>query len=464
LKLDKIENIYLLGIGGIGMSALARYFKANGKVVSGYDKTPTPLTDSLKAEGINVHFEDNVALIDIKIKSSSLEKTLVIYTPAVPKDHSEYAYFLSNGFDIKKRSEVLGLITERMHTIAVAGTHGKTTTSTLIAHILKTAGIDCFAFLGGISKNYDTNLLLAENEQEATVVVEADEYDRSFLSLKPEKAVITSLDADHLDIYGNQQYMQDSYTLFASQIKKEGILIVKAGSEKILHPKVKYYTYSVNSPADYSVANIKVKNGEYVFDVISPIGNINSLQCGLPGLHNVENALAAVAIAQSMEISSSVIIDSLKTFKGVKRRFDYQIKTSDLVFIDDYAHHPEELKACINSVKQMYPDKKIIGVFQPHLYSRTRDFADGFAESLDLLDETILLDIYPARELPISGISSDMLLSKMKSAKKMICSKDELVNEIAGRNIEVLLTLGAGDIDMFVEPIKKELEKKKVKA
>lgn len=460
MKLSRVQNIYFLGIGGIGMSALARYFKSAGKNVSGYDKTPTDLTSDLIKEGINIHFEDNIDLIPSSIidHRSSVNNTLIIYTPAVPKDHSEYAFFKTKGYNIKKRAEVLGLITEQMHTIAVAGTHGKTTTSTLITHILKSANVDCFAFLGGIAKNYNTNLLLSEKEN-ATAVVEADEYDRSFLTLHPNKAVITSTDADHLDIYGDKKYMEESYSLFAKQIEKKGKLIIKAGVEKIVKPEVDFYTYSVKEKADYTAQNITIKNGEYIYDIHSPVENILQVKLGLPGLHNVENSLAATAIAQSEGISVENIKNALESFTGVKRRFDYQIKIEKLVFIDDYAHHPEELKACINSVKQMYPDKKITAVFQPHLYSRTRDFADGFAESLDLPDETILLDIYPARELPIEGVSSQMLLDKMKSKNKSLVSKDDLVKEIVKRKPEIILTLGAGDIDMLVQPLKEALLK-----
>jgi UDP-N-acetylmuramate--alanine ligase len=470
--MKNITHIYFIGIGGIGMSALARYFNATGKHVAGYDKTPTKLTDELIAEGINIHFEDNINLIEEAYKSQSQEhksKILVVYTPAVPKDHSEYVFFNSNGFNIKKRAEVLGLITESSRTIAVAGTHGKTTTSSLIAHILKTAGLDPTAFLGGITQNYNTNLLLSKDlaapspseraGERSLVVVEADEYDRSFLTLHPEIAVITSADADHLDIYGDKGQVEESFSLFGS-LAKEKLIIKKSITEKIRcgkHP----LTYSIeDTQADYYGFDIKIENGFYHYQIHTPSGVFKNVTLGLPGKHNVENSIAAVAVACEMNISKTYITEALRTFGGVRRRFDYKIKTPDLVFIDDYAHHPEELKATINSAKEMYPGKKITGIFQPHLFSRTRDFADEFAKSLDLLDECILMEIYPARELPIEGVTSEMLLGKMKKNDKSICQKKDLVEEIGKRNIEVLLTMGAGDIDTFLEPIKNKLLQK----
>ncbi len=470
MKLENIQSVYFLGVGGIGMSALARYFNAMGKSVSGYDKTPTKLTDELIAEGIKIHFEDNINLLPENFKDLSREsksKHLIVFTPAVPKDHSEYVFFNLNGFHIKKRSEVLGLITEQSHTIAVAGTHGKTTTSSLIAHILKTANLDCSAFLGGITQNYNTNLLLSEslkvqcatsfsNSLQQLIVVEADEYDRSFLTLHPEIAVITSVDADHLDIYGDKKFMEESYSVFALQVKST--LIVKKSIEKNIGAEKKPITYSVNdSSADYFASNILIQHGQYHYDVHTPKGVLKNFILGLPGFHNVENSVSAIAVACVLNIKEEDIRKALFTFSGVKRRFDYQIKTPQLIFIDDYAHHPEELKACINSVKEMYPNKKVTGVFQPHLYSRTRDFADDFAKSLDLLDETILMEVYPARELPIDGVSSQMLLDKMKSRHKVILQKAELVDEVCNRELQVLLTLGAGDIETFVEPIRKRL-------
>ncbi len=465
MNLRDIKYFYFLGIGGIGMSALARYFKAMGKEVSGYDKTPTKLTDELIGEGINIHFEDNLNLVSEEFKSqiSNLKsQILIIYTPAVPKDHSEYQFFNANGFNIKKRSEVLGMITQDSYTIAVAGTHGKTTTSTLIAHILKSSGVDCSAFLGGISINYNTNLLLNSqiSNPKSIVVVEADEYDRSFLTLHPSVAVITSVDADHLDIYGNKKEVEESYSLFSQQVKSDGMLIVKKTVDNTLSIKRKKFTYSLTSNADFTAKNITIINGEYHYDIAHPKGEIKDIVIGLPGKHNVENSVAAVAVAKSLEIDDDNIKKALSSFKGVKRRFEYHIKNKNLVYIDDYAHHPEELKACIKSVREMYPEKKITGIFQPHLYSRTKDFADEFARSLELLDELILMEIYPARELPIEGITSQWLLDKVNLKNKMVCSKNDLVNKVASKQREVLLTLGAGDIDTFVAQLKNKLSEK----
>ncbi len=475
MELNKIHSVYFLGIGGIGMSALARYFNAMGKKVAGYDKTSTKLTDELIAEGIDIHFEDHIRNIPKYFKELPFDtdNILIVFTPAVPLDHSEYVFFNLNGFNIKKRAEVLGMITQSAHTIAVAGTHGKTTTSSLTAHILKSAGLDPSAFLGGITQNYNTNLLLSsklKNSQLPTpdsqlptpdselIVVEADEYDRSFLTLHPEIAVITSVDADHLDIYGDTGQVEESFSLFAKQVKST--LILKKNIVSKVNPEKKPITYSVNDEsADYFAKDIKIANGFYSYSIVTPTAIFENLLMGLPGLHNVENSLAAVAIACQLNISEEIIRKALASFKGVKRRFDYHIKTSDLVYIDDYAHHPEELKAAISSAKEMYPGKKITGIFQPHLFSRTRDFADDFARSLDLLDECILLEIYPARESPIAGVSSQMLLDKMRSSNKCICQKSELIGEIGKRKFEVLMTMGAGDIDMFVEPIKNELTK-----
>ena len=455
MDLNNIHSVYFLGIGGIGMSALARYFKAKGKHVSGYDKTPTSLTNELIAEGIDVHFEDNIDIINPKILNSKSE-LLVVYTPAVPKEHKEYCYFIENGFTIKKRSEVLGLITKQHFTVAVAGTHGKTTTSSIVAHILKHSGIDCTAFLGGITQNYHTNLLLSDKSN--IIVVEADEYDRSFLTLYPDIAIITSVDPDHLDIYGDKKHLEESFNLFAKQVKPNGKLIAKKGLALEDEITKKSLSYSVVSTADFHASNIRVEEGSFIFDLESKIENIEAITFNVPGRHNVENAVAAAAAAQLIGVEGNEIKNALNSFKGVKRRFEYQVNSKDLIYIDDYAHHPEELKACINAVRELYPGKKITGVFQPHLYSRTRDFADGFAGSLDLLDECILLDIYPARELPIEGVSSQMLLKKMHIQNKILLQKNELVKDIKNRELEVLLTLGAGDIDQLVEPIKKALK------
>lgn len=458
MKYEHIRQVYLLGIGGIGMSALARYFHALGKEVSGYDKTRTPLTDELVAENISIHFDENPGFLEAK--GLSPETSLIIYTPAVPKTHQEYEYFLKNGFAIKKRSEVLGIITENSFTIAVAGTHGKTTTSSLIAHILRSSGIDCSAFLGGITQNYQTNLFIGKNlgKKDAITVVEADEYDRSFLSLHPDIAVVTSIDADHLDIYGDKEHMHESYNLFARQVKKGGTLIAKKGTENIqVGVDAQVISYSLKEADSVHADGIAISNGYYHYNVAGSTFRIANLILGLPGSHNVENSVAAVVVARIIGVKEEQIREALSSFKGVKRRFEYQIRKDNLIYIDDYAHHPEELKACIRSVRELYPNKKLTGVFQPHLYTRTRDFADGFGESLSMLDEVILLDIYPAREMPIAGVSSQMLLDRIACKNKKLCTKQELVAELCSRKLEVLLTVGAGDIDMLVEPIKNAL-------
>jgi UDP-N-acetylmuramate--alanine ligase len=466
MELTKIKYIYFLGIGGIGMSALARYFLAMGKQVAGYDKTATNLTAELAGEGMDIHFEDDIEKIPAPFKSTDKSAVLIVYTPAVPREHSEYAFFLNNGFEIKKRSEVLGLLAANSFTVGVAGTHGKTTTSSLIAHLLKTAQLDPSAFLGGITQNYNTNLLLSEKLKapenifgSSLLVVEADEYDRSFLTLFPQIAVITSMDADHLDIYGDEKQVLESYALFGKQVKNT--LIIKNTIADKIYVDVKKVTYSViDASATYFAQNVRISNGAYHYDIVTPTAVFTDVTLGLPGLHNVENSIAATAVAVEMGVSEDHIRQGLASFKGVRRRFDYHIKTENLVFIDDYAHHPAELKAAISSVKELYPHKKITGIFQPHLYSRTRDFADDFAESLDLLDECLLLEIYPAREAPITGVDSNLLLAKMKSAKKNVYSKKELITEIRNRDIEVLITMGAGDIDALVLPLKEELMKR----
>lgn len=460
MKLEGLKYVYLIGIGGIGMSGLARYFNSLGKKVSGYDKTPSSLTDEMTAEGISIHFEDDINLVNDEIKSHpSAAETLIIYTPAVPNEHSELTYFRVNQYNVHKRAEVLGWITQGHFTVAIAGTHGKTTTTTLVTHILKSSNVNCMAFLGGVAKNYNSNVLLSKDVAKATMIAEADEYDRSFLKLSPNISVITSIDPDHLDIYGDNAHMQESYSLFANRLSSDGCLITKQKVKDTLNYKGKTYTYSLNEVADFYARNITVKESHYVYDVVTPKGEIKSVRLGVPGLHNIENSVAATAVAQLMNVDSEDIRKALATFEGVKRRFDYQVISPRLIYIDDYAHHPAELNACINSVKALYPGKKVTGIFQPHLYTRTRDFADGFAESLDLLDKVILLDIYPARELPIKGIDSAMLLGKIKNKDKKLCSKEELVNEVTHDMPEVLITMGAGDIDRLVEPLKDALLK-----
>jgi UDP-N-acetylmuramate--alanine ligase len=450
---EKIKNTYFIGIGGIGMSALARYFKSEGKNVSGYDKTPTILTTELQEEGISVHFEDNVGLISPDLlKGQDKTETLIIYTPAIPKDHKEFNFLKQNGYPIKKRSEVLGMISQTGFTIAVAGTHGKTTTSSMIAHILRDAGIECSAFLGGISKNYNTNLILGKGKDKYNVV-EADEYDRSFLALFPDIAVITSMDADHLDIYGDAASMTESYRMFASQLKKNGTLIFRKGLPLEDLP-VNKSDYSIAGNAKHITDDIRISDHRYHFTYKDDQGKIEGLSSGLPGLHNVENSVAAIAVARQLNIQPEKIKTALSTYTGVKRRFDYQFRNDRHVYIDDYAHHPEELRACISSARELYPGKKLTGIFQPHLFTRTRDFADGFAKSLSLLDSLLLMDIYPARELPIPGITSAMILEKVQLADKKMVLRENVLAELQKRKPEVLLTLGAGDIDQLVSPVR----------
>ncbi len=450
----------MLGIGGIGMSALARYFKANGKIVSGYDRTQTTLTIELKSEGIDVNYADEIKNIPSHITSNETS-SIIIFTPAIPKDSVQYNYLLKSGVNIVKRSVVLGWIAEQSFTIAVAGTHGKTTTSSIITHLLKQADVNCTAFLGGISINYDSNLVLGNYDEvnnPPKVVVEADEFDRSFLTLHPDIAVITSMDADHLDIYGDKEQLEESYRLFAMQMKPNGLLIHKAGLP-IPPGSTKTLTYSIDQPADYRAENIHVENNQFVFDLFTPQSNFQELSLGLPGRHNVENAVAACAVALQSGIEMEKIKYALASYQGVHRRFEFHIRNKNLTFIDDYAHHPEELRAAISSVKELYPDKKITGIFQPHLFTRTRDFADGFAQSLSLLDELFLLDIYPARELPIEGVTSKIIFDKVTAANKKIVTKEKLLVELLASNPEVVLTLGAGDIDALIKPIKEALNK-----
>jgi len=452
LNLNKINTIYFLGIGGIGMSALARFFQSKKKNVFGYDKTPSQLTDELMAEGMNIHFEENIQLLPENVD-------VVIYTPAIPANNKEYQWFIENKIPMMKRSEILGILSDSFKTIAIAGTHGKTTTSTLTAHLLKQSSLDCTAFLGGIAKNYQTNLLLSDKSN--LLVAEADEFDRSFLHLHPHSAIITSADADHLDIYKNKNQLQLAFVQFASQVKPKGNLIIKKGVNLNLNPDNQsiLYSYSLENGADFFPENIQIQNGLYTFDFVTPDKVMKNMKLGLPGLFNVENSIAALAVAYLNGVSEQELRTGLGSFLGVKRRFDFRINNPGMIYIDDYAHHPAELKACITSARHLFPGKKISGIFQPHLYSRTRDFADEFALSLDLLDEIILLPIYPARELPIEGIDSEMLLRKIKNPNKTLLSKDQLVDElIKNTKLEVLLTLGAGDIDRLVPIIEEALK------
>jgi len=467
MDLNNIKIAYFLGIGGIGMSAIARYFNHLGIKVMGYDKTPTKLTEELISEGIDIHFEDlGEKISNLEFRISNL---LVILTPAIPANHQEWAWFKSNGYNILKRSQVLGLISQNHTTIGVAGTHGKTTTSTLIAHILKQSTVDCSAFLGGISTNYNTNLLLANSDsstniqhptsniQNSFVVIEADEFDRSFLTLHPTIAIITSTDADHLDIYGEHNELKKSFLDYSNKLVKDGTLIIKKELDLINDLSVNFITYSIQSEADVYAKNIEIIKGEYIFDLVFKGIEIKQLQLGIPGLHNVENAVAACAACLLSGVTQLELKNALLGFKGVKRRFEYVIKNENQIYIDDYAHHPEELRAIISSVKNMFPNNEIVVAFQPHLFSRTRDFVDGFAESLSLANEVYLLSIYPARELPIEGITSKIIFDKITSTKHLV-SNQELLNSLKTTKPKVFLTLGAGDIDLLIKPIKEILE------
>ncbi len=449
MELQNIKRVYLIGIGGIGMSGLARYFAHLGCIVCGYDKTATALTDQLHNEGIRVVFDDREDWIPLSFKNPD-PSTLIIYTPAIPRDSAIYNYFRDNGFELLKRSQVLGLISKTKFTIAIAGTHGKTTTSCLLAHILKDSGKDCSAFLGGIASNYGTNVLFGNND---IVVVEADEYDRSFLTLYPNIAVITSMDADHLDIYGNHDQLTESFIQFASQIKDGGTLIFHEDL-----PLTSGITYSAKGPADVRGLNVQVKGGDFYFDFKNDNVGIKDIKLGIAGLHNVENATAAIEAALLLGVDPELIKNALASFKGVKRRFEYILKSKEHIYIDDYAHHPEELRAAISSIRKLYPGKKLTTIFQPHLFTRTRDFADAFAEVLDLSDELIILDIYPAREMPIEGVNAEMILERMKLWNKRKCGKQETVDLVQIEKPELLLTVGAGDIDQLVQPLKSALE------
>lgn len=433
------------------MSALARYFKSHGINVSGYDRTPTSLTEALQNEGIYVHFTDDISKIPQNID-------LVIYTPAIPKDLNELTYLQKLAIPIKKRAEILGLITREKTTIAVAGTHGKTTVSSMTAHILNHSEAGCNALLGGVAKNYRSNVIL--NNDSDFMVVEADEYDKSFLQLHPDFAVITAMDADHLDIYDNFNNLKETFNQFIKGMNKNGKLLIKAtlaDKFSIHEESLETFSYSLEGLANYYADEITLTEGLYHFNLVTPVGRIHNLILGMPGLINVENAIAASAISLLAGVKGEEIRKSLKIFSGIQRRFDYQINSPGLVFIDDYAHHPEEITRFLHSVRKLYPNKKILGIFQPHLYSRTRDFATEFAYSLELLDEIILLPIYPAREKPIVGVESEIILDQIISKRKSIVTKENLLAEIGERSFDILLTIGAGDIDKLVEPIKKQL-------
>ncbi|GGC12090.1 UDP-N-acetylmuramate--L-alanine ligase [Dyadobacter sediminis] len=449
------KYVYFVGIGGIGMSALARWFKANGFHVAGYDKTLTPLVQKLIEEDIAVNLDDEVETIPAAFREDSAQ-TLIIYTPAVPVQHKQMNYFRDGNFLILKRSQVLGLLTRNLRTVGVAGTHGKTTTSSLVAHILRHAHVNSTAFLGGITQNYGTNLLLNEpthHLEEVICVVEADEFDRSFLTLFPEIAIVTSTDADHLDIYGKHEAVLESFREFVGQIDDNGILFMKNGLEIASATKAQVFTYGLNS-GEYHASNIHISNARFVFDLEHPEGKIAGIAMKIPGYHNIENSIAASAVAMHLGVKPEKIKEALENYKGVKRRFEYQVENGSHIYIDDYAHHPAEIQAFLSSVKGLYPGRHVTAIFQPHLFTRTRDFADGFAESLSLADRLILLEIYPARELPIEGVNAGMLLEKVSIADKQLAAKEDVLNVLADLKTDIVVTIGAGDIDTLVEPVK----------
>ncbi|MFD2288786.1 UDP-N-acetylmuramate--L-alanine ligase [Pedobacter petrophilus] len=445
MELSKINRVFFVGVGGIGMSALARYFAKRGQLVCGYDKTRTRLTETLENEGILITYIDEVSSLPEAFLSPR-EDTLVVYTPAIPKDAELLNHFRDLGFTLKKRSEVLGIISKGMYCIGIAGTHGKTTTSSIVAHILTDTGYGCTAFLGGIASNYNSNVLYGNNN---VVVVEADEYDRSFLTLHPDVAVITSMDADHLDIYGDKSQLEESFRLYASQLKPNGKLYVHEGLS--LENST---TYAASATANAKALNLRVEGAKFVFDYEDDNQKINDISLMLPGKHNVENTTVAIAIALQLGIDPEKVKQAVANFKGVKRRFEYIVNNGSQIYIDDYAHHPEELKACFNAVRQLYPDKKLTVIFQPHLFTRTRDFADEFASVLGTADDLLLLDIYPARELPLEGIDAPFLLNKITLSNKRILTKDAVIQYVKDEKPELILTVGAGDIDTIIEPLK----------
>jgi UDP-N-acetylmuramate--alanine ligase len=461
VKLEQYQTIYFLGIGGIGMSALARWFIKKGLNVSGYDRTSTALTSALEKEGMVIHFDDGIEFIPKNVIENK-EKTLVIFTPAIPKDHKEYNYLKEQGYTIVKRSEVLGLISKDYITVAVAGTHGKTTTSSMVAHILKTAGKNMVAFLGGITTNYNSNLVMhGEVTKDTIAIAEADEFDRSFLRLFPQIAIVTSADADHLDIYGDHESLITSFRDFIKQINPGGYLVIHESIVEKLADDINHVTRNIYSMSrgQFFAGSITAKSGFFEFD-LHGFGKVEHIRLGVPGFHNIENAIAASVAASHCGVNLSTIKKALESFTGVKRRFEFIVKAKRIVFVDDYAHHPTEIEAFLRSMKSLYPNRKLTVIFQPHLFSRTRDFAEGFSQSLSLADELLLMDIYPARELPIPGVDSDMIFRDIKSPVKLRCNKNDLMEKLEGLEIEVLATVGAGDIDTFVEPIRKMLEKK----
>lgn len=452
MDINKVRAVYFVGAGGIGMSALIRYFLSKGKLVGGYDKTPSDLTGELRKEGADIHYEDHIDLVSDVFKSSA--DTLVVYTPAVPESHTELTYFREHGFEVVKRACVLGEITKCSRGLCVAGTHGKTTTSSMLAHLLKQSHVDCNAFLGGILKNYESNLMLSDTSD--LTVIEADEFDRSFHWLTPYMAVITSADPDHLDIYGTAEAYRESFEKFTSLIRPDGYLLIKKGINVTprLREGVKQYTYSVTEKADFYAENMRIYDGNITFDFVGPDIRIADVDLGVPVKVNIENGIAAMAIAWLNGVTPEEMKEGMATFAGPRRRFDFHLKTDNVVLIDDYAHHPAELRQSILSVKELYKGRKVTGIFQPHLYTRTRDFADDFAASLSLLDELILLDIYPAREEPIPGVTSRIIFDKVTIPAKTLCKREELLDRVAAGRYEVVLMVGAGNIDRMVEPVK----------
>lgn len=456
MNINTLKAVYFIGAGGIGMSALVRYFLSKGKKVGGYDRTPSELTQKLNEEGASIHYEENITLIPEDFKQP--ETTLIIYTPAIPANHQELTYFRENGFEIQKRAQVLGMLTRTERGMCVAGTHGKTTTSTMAAHLLHQSHVTCNAFLGGISKNYGTNLLLSDKSD--LVVIEADEFDRSFHWLTPYATVITATDSDHLDIYGTHEAYVESFRKYTSLIRPDGFLIIKKGIDlqPDVQPGVTVYTYS-NDEGDFHAENIQIANGEITFDFISPLGNIADIRLGVPVYINIENGIAAMALAQIGGATAEEIRTAMATFQGVDRRFDFKIKNDHIVLLSDYAHHPAEIRQSVTSIRTLYPDKKITAIFQPHLYTRTRDFYKEFADSLSLLDEVILLDIYPAREQPIPGITSQLIYDNLRPGiEKCLCKKEGLIDLLKNKHLEVLITLGAGDIDNYIPQISELLK------
>jgi UDP-N-acetylmuramate--alanine ligase len=463
IDFKNIEGIYFVGIGGIGMSALALYFSKGGYTIAGYDRSESRITDSLIENGCTVTYKDDLKVLpDLFRNSSDKSRIIVVYTPAIPVENKILSYFRVNGYLIYKRSEILGEISQNTDTLAVAGTHGKTTVSTMTAHLLKQSHVDCSAFLGGISKNYDSNLLLGDSRY---TVMEADEFDRSFHRLNPLMAVVTSLDADHLDIYGNRETMVKAYNEFCRKIRKGGNLIINNRIQKeIVVPEgVSCFTYGFDNDADFRSWDIKRTKDYYSFNIKTPSITINDLHFAFPGIINIENFTAAIAVALMCGVTEQEIRKAVLLFQGVKRRFDIRINVPGLAFVDDYAHHPQEIKACITCVKEFFAGRKITGIFQPHLFSRTRDHAEGFAEMLDELDETILLPIYPAREKPIEGVTSEMILVKMRSRNKRLMAREDIPDKLETEKLDVLLTIGAGDIDALVLPIEEKLKSERMR-